>query len=512
MLKDDLADPEDALENLKRLDRYDVKLGSKPAFLYTKRSDLHLPGWAHFLEDVIDVDRLRLQVRSSSALLLVEVKKRAFGIAFGYGRHFLRSGTFEERFGLYVTLNAVDRTRIRAMDRDSLDVVGRHTREQLGRDSDLTEFGVDIEKDLLRAVSGVPGAVGLAKRLTGSDALSIIAEVTPASLPDLLARLLKLFGQKKYLEHFSWVDHIRAVRDKPLQRRLDDKLVARLRRSELNRTWLSIPDVISWEEIKEFRYSDSSDARGFQDVHFSTYFDEKRVPATLTMDQLKRDKISGIRASDEVAFLNWPVFKCIYTELDEGKNKYVLNAGQWYRVDKDFVSEIESDVARIPSASLTLPPYEHRSEAEYNEDVAKRDPRTFTHCDVKLISHGAGRSRIEFCDLFSKDRQLIHVKRYAGSGVLSHLFNQGLVAGELTMGDASFRRKVNAQLPVGLQFNPPEDRPDPKRLEIVYGIVSTSAKPVTLPFFSKVVLRSIHRSLTNTGLRVSLAQIPNTRK
>ena len=353
LIKDEIAKPEDVLDNPAKLTLHEVSLGKTPALLYTKRSDLHLPGWAQFLAPIVDVNALRLQVRSSSALLLVAVKKRIFAIAFGYARHFLRAGTYEERFGLYVTLNSVDENKILAVDRDSLDIVGRHTKEQLSRESDLTEFGVDIEKDLLRAVSGVPADEDLARRLTGSDALSIQAEVTTESLPPLLARLLKISKLKQYRDNFSWVDHIGAVRDKQLQLLLDDRLITRLRGGDLSRTWLAVPDVIPWEEVREFRYKDGPNADGFPDVHFAAYFRERRAPEVLTLDYLKRDKVFCIRASDDVPFLSWPVYKCVYAELDEANSKYVLNAAQWYRVDSTFVAEVESEVleSRLPPSA-----------------------------------------------------------------------------------------------------------------------------------------------------------------
>ena len=82
----------------------------------------------------------------------------------------------------------------------------------------------------------------------------------------------------------------------------------------------------------------------------------------------------------------------------------------------------------------------------------------------------------------------------------------------MTVSDSAFRAKVNAQLPLALRFEPPEAHPNPADYEIVYGIVSTSEKPVELPFFSKVILRSANRKLTSMGLRVSLSQIPNKLK
>lgn len=58
--------------------------------------------------------------------------------------------------------------------------------------------------------------------------------------------------------------------------------------------------------------------------------------------------------------------------------------------------------------------------------------------DAKVIYYGGGYSSIEVCDVLSKNGELIHVKRHNGSATLSHLFNQGLVSGELIREDRSF--------------------------------------------------------------------------
>ena len=53
----------------------------------------------------------------------------------------------------------------------------------------------------------------------------------------------------------------------------------------------------------------------------------------------------------------------------------------------------------------------------------------------------------EFCDLYTVDKDICHVKKYGQSGVLSHLFAQGVVSGELFRSDIKFRQKVNQKLP-----------------------------------------------------------------
>ena len=102
----------------------------------------------------------------------------------------------------------------------------------------------------------------------------------------------------------------------------------------------------------------------------------------------------------------------------------MLNNGKWYRIAADFCDQVLEDFDNIPESDIALPDYNHAGEGEYNEALPAVVPGS--HCmDRKLIRHGGGHSSIEFCDLATNDKQLIHVKRYGGSAQFSHLFNQG---------------------------------------------------------------------------------------
>jgi len=41
--------------------------------------------------------------------------------------------------------------------------------------------------------------------------------------------------------------------------------------------------------------------------------------------------------------------------------------------------------------------------------------------------------------LITKDKEIVHVKHYGGSAVLSYLFSHGVVSGELFIADEDFR-------------------------------------------------------------------------
>src|SRR5207249_6991576 len=97
---------------------------------------------------------------------------------------------------------------------------------------------------------------------------------------------------------------------------------------------------------------------------------------------------------------------------------------KWYRVDRDFLAGIEATIAQLPSTRAQLPRYNDDSEEDYNQRAADRSGGRFVLRDQKLVQ-SVGRGRVGVCDLYSRDRQFVHVKRYSGYSVLSHLFSQG---------------------------------------------------------------------------------------
>jgi uncharacterized protein (TIGR04141 family) len=116
----------------------------------------------------------------------------------------------------------------------------------------------------------------------------------------------------------------------------------------------------------------------------------------------------------------------------------------WYRVGHQFLTHVNDAIASIPHSSFHLPDYHEGSETEYNARVGRDNPTVYAVMDEKFIYMG-GRDKIEFCDLFSRAKNTIHVKRYTGSSApLSHLFSQAIVSGILFRRDSEFRNKARA--------------------------------------------------------------------
>lgn len=124
--------------------------------------------------------------------------------------------------------------------------------------------------------------------------------------------------------------------------------------------------------------------------------------------------------------------------------------------------------------------------------------------------HGGGHGQVEICDLLSIKRELIHVKMYGKSSVLSHLFAQGFVSGQLIQIDSEFRKKVRAQLsPTHAELLSVDSKPEYESFTITYAVISDSPGPeLHLPFFSKVNLVNTRKVLRGFGYKVELLKIP----
>jgi len=463
------------------------------------------PKWAKFFGDYLPPTTFG-QISSAGALFAIKHKNRVFALTFGTGRFQLKEDCWEERFGLRIALNCIGDNTVKSIDKHTLDPLARHTREQASREATASEFGLDIEQDLLRAVTGTPRDSGYGKWISGMDTLHIAVPVTIGGLPDLLDRIYEKYLDTSYQKTFPWVDQIAEVRDSSLQSALNGLLVERLRSGKKENTWMAVPDVIAWDTVGGFRFPSSGPRIEYHDVHLDHFLASLHHPTDIDEDLLK-SKVVECLDEEGNPLHKWKAFRCLYCELDYNDDAYLLSGGNWYRVQRDFVNQVNSAVDQIPEYAHTLPEYDDQSEGDYVKRVAKADPVALAPMDGKMIVYGGGASKIEFCDLLTAKRDLVHIKRYGQSAALSHLFAQGLTSGELLQIDPDFRKALNARLPNGHRLSDPSKRPRQGEYRVVFAIVSDRPGPLVLPFFSRLNLKHAARRLEGYGFRVAKAKI-----
>ena len=491
-----------------------VKLENIGVF-YFNNSQKYKPAWVkRFFHESLG-DTGDFFNASSKGLLLVEVNitnqnKRIFAIPFGYGRHFLEKGVYEERFGLKTTLNIVDPDNLRKIDKKNMSIVPKDTSEQLTKAGLITNFGIDIEQDLIVAITGKSNNLNdFGNTVSGKEALSVSVKRDINSIVEFLRKCYKRYGSDDYKKHFDWIDRIAQVKGIKLLDSLNEELIQNFTNNTDEKTWMAVPEIIEWHDIQGFKYKkirgDLKQDICIEDFLSSLYDNRKQ---SLNIDVLKQRKVYGINAENGEVQYEWKVYNCIYSEITRVRGTFLLSNGNWYEIKKEYADRIRADFVRFRNngCSIKLPSYRHKNEGEYNKKVPKIDDK-YCCMDRDLISHGGGRSKIEFCDLITKDKKLIHVKRYGGSSVLSHLFNQGLVSGEL-LGDEQFRKKVNEKL------HKINDSPNFRvngtlsDYEIIFAIISSVKGDLEIPFFSKVSLLNVKKRLTSYGYKVSMLKIP----
>jgi len=102
----------------------------------------------------------------------------------------------EDRFGLKVVLNAVDPESLRSIDKTALGSVPKQSREQMSRASTADTFGIDIEQDLVNAVTGRSRDPQLGKTISGRDALSASVKVDVTDIKEFLRVCLAQYQAK----------------------------------------------------------------------------------------------------------------------------------------------------------------------------------------------------------------------------------------------------------------------------------------------------------------------------
>lgn len=489
-----------------RLSTHELRLGPKhAAMLYTKAAPATTPRWAKFFEEAVDPARLGRN-SSTAALLLIQAGGRQFALAFGQGRHLLQLDAVESNFGLRVTLNLVDENSLRSIDKATFEEHPRQSREQTGRAGQLQMFTVDVERDLLRAVTGSPVEERFGSRVSGMDSLKLSLDSRLSDLPALLAELLNVYSSEDYKRKgFAFVDHIQPIRDSALVEQLDAMLIAQINGGQHGRIWLAAPEIVDWDRAVGFKYSAARLAARVHDVRLDELLQEfGDVNATV----LLRKKIYCVDAEDMPVF-NKPAYFWIYAEIEGAGKTHLLNNGKWYAVDTDYVGRVNAFYDEVPRYTRDLPSFESndRTEGPYNERVATTNSAEFALLDKQNIRLPGAVSAVEPCDLYRNPKEFIHVKRYGASSVLSHLFNQGVVSADLFKREMAFRRELNARLPVIHRIADIEATPQQGEYSVVYAIVSEHDEDLSIPFFSKITLRHALQRLTSLGFSVALARI-----
>jgi uncharacterized protein (TIGR04141 family) len=249
LLKEELG-RDDALRDRDSLSGYRVPgIDKRRHSLFTASKPPHSPPWAKYFSPHVSGDLAGLNTSSAAAVLLLEAAERIFAITLGGGRHLIEPDSYVQDFGLKVVLNTVAPDQLKSVDAKTIDDTTVHSRLDLSHESSFGAFGLDVSRDLLRAVTGKPKDETLAHRLMGADSLGIHTRDQVPDLPTLCERLLDAYEDDAYKENFDFIDHLRPVKSKARKEELNELLVETLEDREIDDVHLAAPETLEWQDI-----------------------------------------------------------------------------------------------------------------------------------------------------------------------------------------------------------------------------------------------------------------------
>ncbi|HUX66319.1 MAG TPA: DUF6119 family protein [Terriglobales bacterium] len=503
LLKQEITEAERAIQNPASLVPHQIP--SLGATLYVRAPNKKPAAWLSLFTPHLNLGP-DFKNANTAAILLLGLDSRILALTFGYGRNLLVPGCWDEDFGLHVALNLCGNS-YNTVRRQGFDAISQRSQIQANTAAGIEAFGLDVERDLLQAVVGNPSNFALGTKLLGADSLQVSAHIELQDLRELLQGYLDAY-RSPLPSNFEWINRIRHLTDKEVLADLNRELLQRLRERRLEHVWLVIPEIIDFVNLKGFTFKGAAGGDPDQALRLAPLLDSLRPGTEISIELLKRRQVQAHSAETDAIFRSWTVFECIHAEIErDGDHVFLLSEGRWYKVAHDFCQEIVQYYRQIPIIDLGLPPYRSTDsgEGQFNARVAAEQPGRWQLLDCKL-EHKSTPGKIEFCDLYSCSGDMVHVKRYGSASRLSHLFAQGLVAGKLFRNHADFRQKVNEKLSGPWAINP-DVQPASGAYRVVFAVISDSDKPLDLPFFSKVVLRSVHAELKGLGYNVALAKI-----
>lgn len=497
---------------------YDVKpeIGLEGK-IYVHVPTVKTPDWKEILDSLSGTTVDVTENTSNKAVIVFKYRDRFLSVVFGYGKSMLKDDTIERNFGLIVAVNLIDSQKIKSLNSMTIEDTVLDFQKQLFTPSSQDKFQIDPNKEILKLVSGAPSSETVAKFLVGTDSLTATRKMDIQDIKDSIRYYYKVYQQEDYKQNgFGWLDNIKRVKDASRISLLDDKLQENI--LEINTSVVIGPNkIVDWENIVGFYFTGIRRSKQSRDdisieLNYKEYISFiQSGERSNVLAKLKCDKIFAKQDSGEEFFVS-SVYDGIVFETEHNHCRFILCYGDWFEINMDFYSEIRNEINSIPKCDIQFPPCEEKmSEGEYNEMVADSSPEYFLLDKQNFIGKGYGRSRVEPCDILTKDKKFIHVKFGGSSSTLSHLFAQGVVSARIFVTDDEMRKFINGKVrsAFGNTFIKKANKYS-RDFEIVYAIIDhRNDKDLIdiLPFFSLVNLSKAIENLKSMGYGYSLMKI-----
>lgn len=469
------------------------------------------PKW---VSDFFVAKDLELKTQSVSVVFKTSIDfnedTKHFIICFGGGHHRLNLNAIEKRFGLKTALSMGNTKQVRAINKKDISATPKVAQEQLSNTSTINSFTIDFQQDILQGITISLNQTKYpkdtyGKTINGTDALSISTTSTIKNIKDLLFKLYRTYETNEYKNNgYDWIDNISQIKSVQEKTKLDELLLDEIKMSKAMMSFAP-PELVNWTDFEGFskKSAEPEPEEIFDEINLSDYITDEELKNVNDIQKFKSIRVNLISSERDTVKSVWTLYNCMNAEIDVDGKKFILTDGHWYEVNTDFLNEIETWWKSLNILNSNLPTYQKyegkHSEGNYNSQQGE----SFEVLDTQFIRI-TGQSAIEPCDLY-KDGKFIHVKIYRTSSDISHLMAQALVSCNLFIDSEDSRLQFNEKLKDKL--HPLEvGKPTRNKYQVILAII-TNKNEFSLPFFSKINLRTNMKNIERYGLECRIEKI-----
>ena len=503
----------------------DVDVGGAPGVLVFGTVPHEVADWCEPLS-LLAGRQVSLGHANSGATLLVAEDDQVFALTYGtLGRHLVNLGLSDPTFGLAFAIRTVPGQSIKNITRRALGRSGRLDRSLVPGGQHIRHYGIERYSEIVGQLSGTLHGIeltatagGRAVSIAGAESLHIELANEPGALRADLREIGRIRDKDTVDQDLAFIDQIRPLAvDSEEAVALDERLEIELGDEATAQVSLAVP-------LNCFEHIDAAQSFRIRVPHCGV---PARHLGPFDVGEILRrtsrcapgHRLSSLRGGQVSMFLDAAgnehvgprtgVDRWITAELPDGSRVLLYQEGRWYELGAGHIETLKTEVQSLLERSNTkLPPWtaELADEEAYNEEAGKTDG--FICLDRKLVRTPQHPRGIEVCDLLGPENELIHVKRAASSGPLSHLFNQGLVSADALLYEPDTR---DAFLERVWSVDPSRDLPsDFRPRKVVYAVAFASGKPVdttTLFTFAQSALYRAMRTLRLLDIEVELLSL-----
>ncbi len=475
--------------------------------VYQRQSNPHEADWINIVGTFCELDTKYINSSSAGAILIIKVKNRLFGCCFGSSVSNVNRSSIVSDFGLACAFQRMIKNQTKTIGSFTLTSNPITNNRSSAIPTTKAGFNLDTFLENITELSGFISAENNRKNLIkGKEFYSSPLPSSIKKIHELCVQLLVDYLLAINNNEFKRLTSARKIKDRKEIDELNKELCKSLNNLDED---VHLVDFETLDESSNYKFSLKGNS--FLDLTINDFYSEFKKKREIEFPYLKSQHIL-VSDSNDTIISRWPLYKCLFMEIDYGVNKAIIYRGVWYEIQNQYLQSLRSfiDGFEIDNASDLLPEWDgHEREDAYNLKAAEFingqcwDKILYTHADY---DYG-----IEFCDVLSDD-YIIHIKRGNKSSLNSHLLLQTAVSAKLYKEDVEIRKWIykTSKKKFGSCFHLKKNG-SLKNDETKYLILLLRNDGLrlseSLPFFSLISFNMVIKQIEQMGLTVKVGSI-----